>query len=306
MNKNLYLFLAKHQGLRRELSVKNEEREEALRRFEKEQETEVPYAWLEKQVLVRETVIQGCRCVILSGKTGAADRAVLYLYGGAFLTGAKALDFQLGAYLAKNTGQDVWILLYPLFPKHLIHESAEAVLEAMKRMAGHYDRHHITWFGFSSGASLCMYAWMMNRRESRCVPMPERMILNSPVLRVPVSEEEKRRMEAVQDDLLPPVFFSEEGLCGMMVSRDMAYSYLGDVLSFPLRYFPETDLFFGTNECLRIFLEEFEEKCAKEHISLHVQEGKGLWHCYGLDPRTPEGKAAWMEYISLLKRAGSV
>jgi acetyl esterase/lipase len=258
---------------------------------------------LEKQVIVRETMIDSSRCVILSPMQGTSRKAVLYLYGGAFLRGPAMHDFRLAAYLAQKTGRDIWFLLYPLFPDHLMHETAAAVLACMKKMVKYYSPGRIAWFGFSSGASLCIYAWMMNRHEGMSIPLPNYMILNSPILRVPCTQEERQEMEKIPDILIPPVFLSEEGLAGLMKEREEErHRYLADPLSYQMSYFPETDLYFGTEEIAWIYLAPFLDQSFREHFTLHVHEGKGLWHCYGADDRTEPGKAAWKEYADLLKK----
>ena len=64
---------------------------------------------------------------------------------------------------------------------------------------------------------------------------------------------------------------------------------------------PETDLYVGTREIAFACVEEFEKSCETSGIKLHVHEGLGMMHCWGLYSEMKEGRKLQKEYFDILR-----
>lgn len=72
---------------------------------------------------------------------------------------------------------------------------------------------------------------------------------------------------------------------------------VGDFTDFPKTYF-----YYGENECLYAFADEFKKAMEKYHVSYEIIVGKGMCHCYPLVRFFKEGREAQDEIIELLKQ----
>ena len=292
-----------------DLSFEGEERDAFLSWLSENRKTEVPYEYLMRHTDLAELNTPHCRTLILSPKRNASNTAVLYLYGGGFMNPPSKADYKLAVKIVEETGSDVYFPLYPLFPDRVMHETVEAVTETVRRIHVQYPKDRTYVLGFSSGATLCLYLFLHLKQNGINDLMPGRWILNSPVLRLPPNEDDLRNMRMIEryDAVLPVVFFTNEGLTGLMIEReDPSFRYLCDILAQDLHGMPKTDIYYGTHEIPYAYLEPFRKKCQAEGIRLRVHEGKLMMHCWGLYDVSKEGKAAQEEYLSIIRARNTV
>jgi acetyl esterase/lipase len=83
-----------------------------------------------------------------------ADRALVWLHGGAFVLGSSASYRAMGEALSRAAGASVLLLDYPLAPEHRYPVARDAVLAAVKAIAGRYDR--LALGGDSAGGNLAL------------------------------------------------------------------------------------------------------------------------------------------------------
>ena len=173
-------------------------------------------------------------------------------------------------------------------------------LKVYQAMLERFAAENIRFFGTSSGAgqalSLCVYI----KHESIDVPLPRRLVLQSPGLQVPPSESQKAEMERRKkaDVMIPPGFF--DAIAPVLATGEEAY--LLSPLLYDLTGFPETDIFYGTREVMIAYLKDFQDACKKYGVKLHTHIGKGMMHCWGAMEFVPEAKAVRQEYFSALGR----
>ncbi len=292
-------------GIRESLSVTGSERDAFLAHLkEQRREAEFPYDLLLNDAEAGEIRIGPCRTLILTPKENATGRGVLYLAGGGFMNPPGENDYRLALKITEQTGCDVVLPLYPLFPEHSMDETLKAMLEVIRFMDSRYPKESSAVLGFSSGANLCLYLFLHIMQEKLSCTMPERWILNSPLLRLPPDADELRYMKilAPYDVTLPIEFLQRNGLSGSMI--DAASSDIrrfADISACSLKGMPETDLFFGTHEVAFACMEAFEQRCEADGVNLHVHEGLGMMHCWGLYPAMKEGRKTQKEYFRILK-----
>lgn len=291
-------------GHRKQLSVKGDERDGFLSRAKALQKPHIPYGLILKHADVHQTEISGYPLLILSSRKKSNPDALLYLYGGAFIAPPSSAHFMLAAHLSQFTGCDVYFPLYPLLPDHPIHEAVELVIDVINRVMTRSGAGKTCLIGFSSGANLALYSFMYIHHEGIDSCFPHRLILNSPLLRLPASRADYSAMvmkRPSRDAALPLSFFEADGLAGWMVDHEEErYRYLADVLSYDLHGLPDTDLFYGSAELSEVNLAEMEAKCQKELIRLKVHTGKDMMHCWGLYSIFPEGVETQQEYVRII------
>ncbi len=289
-------------NIRSRLAVTGDDRIRFLSQQKEQQKSGIPYDHLREHADLAERQLGNGRLLILSSRKQPTGTGLLYLYGSHFIDPPRREDFHLAAKLCARTGCDVCLLLYPLFPSHSLHEMTECTQEAIRYLTSRYARSAM--IGFGEGAVLCLDAFIKAKTEGEELVMPSRLILNSPILRFPVSDELMKQIKILDrnDVMIPAEYLSKEGLCAKVVEEEQeSFRYLRDPLSGPLSGLPETDVYFGTYENAYAFLPEFIEKCRRETIQLHIHVGDMLMHCWGLYDNCEESKTVIKEYTELIR-----
>ena len=285
------------------LAVTGEDRRLFLARTRRNQTAEIPYRTLTGRYVLAEKQLSCGKLLLLSSEKKPSGAAVLYLYGSLFLDPPGKEDFRLAGKLVDKTGCDVCFLLMPLFPDHTLKEMTVSVQEAMQYVTTHYPKERTAVLAFSTSCLLCLDALCWSEETSQ-VPMTQRLILNSPVLRIPASEALMKQMCVLDrsDVRIPKEFFSRDGICGALVDAEAEnYRYLRDPLFGSLNRLPETDLYYGTSENASAYLPEITGAYRKANIPLNLHIGEMLMHCWSLYDNCPEAKQTIQEYIERIR-----
>ncbi len=259
-----------------------------------------------KKYFLFDRKVMGHRVLTYQKNENPATGAVLYLFGGGMITGPDNLDFSLSERIMEKTGKDVWFLFYPLCTadRNII-EAYEVCFETYKMMTKAYEADKIGVLGFSSGAGLALGLFLHNNALGKPLPMPGRIIAVSPGglpnKNCAESKELWEKMEALspKDIMIDPAYFNtaREIVKGKMdVPEYMLDATSGDFSDFPKTYF-----YYGENECLYAFAEEFKKTMEKNHVSYEMIVGEGMCHCYPLLRLFREGREAQDKIIELLK-----
>ena len=147
--------------------------------------------------------------------------------------------------------------------------------------------------------SLCLYI----KNKYPDIPIPGRLVLQSPGMQVPPSDRQKAKMEKLkkQDVMIPPAFFDRIA----SVLADGEEAYLLSPLLCDISGFPCIDVFYGTHEVMFAYLDDLKTHCEKYGVPLDVHIGEGMMHCWGAMEFVPEAKAVRQEYFKALNKAGS-
>ena len=143
--------------------------------------------------------------------------------------------------------------------------------------------------------SLCVYI----KSKYPEIPLPGKLVLQSPGLQVPPSETQRIEMDrrSKTDVMIPPRFF--DNIAPVLATGDEAY--LLSPLLYDLTGFPETDVFYGTREVMIAYLDDFKKACKEYGVKLNVHIGKGMMHCWGAMEFVPEARAVRQEYFKALR-----
>lgn len=250
--------------------------------------------------------VMGYRLLSYQKNQMPADGAVLYLFGGGMITQPNQLDFPLAERIMERTGKDVWFLFYPLCSEDVkVDKTYEVSFETYRLMTETYKAENIGVLGFSSGACLSLGIFLHNNALGRPLPMPEKIISVSPGGIPDVTLHENReiweKLNALnpKDIMIEPTYIktAREILKGDKdLPEYMLDGTVGDFTNFPKTYF-----YYGENECLYAYAEEFQKAMEKYHAPYEIIVGKGMCHCYPLARFFKEGRQAQDEIIERLK-----
>ena len=222
------------------------------------------------------------------------------------ITQPDKLDFSLAERIMEKTGKDVWFLFYPLCSEDVkVDKTYDVCFETYRLMIETYKAENISVLGFSSGACLSLGIFLHNNALGRPLPMPGKIISVSPGGIPDLSRDENKEIwEKVnalnhKDIMIEPTYIKtarEIAKGDADLPEYMLDGTVGDFTNFPKTYF-----YYGENECLYAYADEFKKAMEKYHAPYEIIVGKGMCHCYPLVRFFREGREAQDEIIELLK-----
>lgn len=259
----------------------------------------IPYSRLIPEFVVEKRTLGDAPCCVVRVRGTRPEKAVLCLFGVGFVFPHAPGDMLLCAEIAKNCSAEVWMPLYPLAPDNKLIDSVRSIHAVYLKMLETHSAENIRFFGTSSGATLALAECMYIRRGGTDIPMPSRLVLQSPILCLPPTAEQRAEMEKRRrlDVVFPPAFF--ERLTPFL--SDGENDWLLSPLGFDLTGFPPMEVFFGTREILIVCLRELNALCRRCDVPLGVHIGKGMMHCWGAMESLPEAAEVRKEYFRLLR-----
>lgn len=287
-------------GVNKMLDKQGADFEKLLESYKEKQKKplKIPYSKMEA-FDIKTKVIDGTMCYTVNKKGSTPKRAVLYLFGGGYILPPDSGDIILCGQIAENCHAKVWFPLYPMAPEHRLVETLQSTLKVYQDILTEYDASSVRFFGTSSGGGQAMSLCTYIKHENIDIPLPGRLVLQSPGLQIPPSESQKAEMEKRKkmDVMIPPRFF--DNIAPVLATGDEAY--LLSPLLYDLSGFPEIDIFYGTREVMIAYLKDFQETCRKYGVKLNTHIGKDMMHCWGAMEFVPEARAVRQEYFKALQ-----
>ncbi len=262
-------------GVNKMLDKEGEDFQKLLNNYKEKQKKplKIPYQKMGGFDIETKT-IDGTVCYVVNRKNNTPKRAVLYLFGGGYILPPDPGDIVLCGQISENCDAEVWFPLYPMAPEHRLAETLQSTLNVYQEMLKRFNSDDVRFFGTSSGGgqamSLCVY---IKSRHPK-VPLPGKLVLQSPGLQVPPSETQKIEMNkrSKTDVMIPPRFF--DSIAPVLATGDE--SYLLSPLLYDLTGFPEIDVFYGTREVMIAYLDDFKRVCNEYDVKLNVHIGQDM------------------------------
>ncbi len=287
-------------GVNKMLDKQGEDFQKLLEKYKEKQKNplKIPYKKMGDFDIERR-VIDGTECYVVRKKDATPKRAVLYLFGGGYILPPDPGDIILCGQMAENSEAEVWFPLYSMAPEHRLVETLQSTLKVYQAILDRFGSDDVRFFGTSSGGgqalSLCVYI------KSKCpaVPLPGKLVLQSPGLQVPPSDSQRLEMDrrSKSDVMITPGFF--DNIAPVLATGDEAY--LLSPMLYDLTGFSEIDIFYGTREVMIAYLKDFQSVCKKYGVKLNTHIGKGMMHCWGAMEFVPEARAVRQEYFKALR-----
>ncbi len=233
---------------------------------------------------------QGTTYYRIHSQHPVGHRVILYFFGGGYCLPGNAIDFEFGEEMADETGADVWLVWYAMFPDasgmDIARSAVNVYLEALKN----YNEADISLYGNSAGAALCFNTCVFLKKYLPDTPLPGMIAAHSPSMRIPPSAKEQQKMNLLDhlDVMIPADYL------GMYIRRPDIFKTGGfEEFASPIETdwhgFPRTLVVFGTDEVFLSYLPGIRKKCKKDGVELETFVGKGC-HCFSAAGFLPEAQ----------------
>ncbi|MFJ6088011.1 alpha/beta hydrolase fold domain-containing protein [Streptomyces sp. NPDC092369] len=244
-----------------------------------------PPAKLVKRHDVGSRRIDGFECHTVSPRGRRAQRAVVYLHGGAYIRHLSPRHWQLISQLA-DAGARVEVAHYGLAPKYTYRDAYPFVTAVYRDLLGDLEAGQVTIMGDSAGAGLAL--GVAQSLAGSGLPQPARVVLISPWLDITLTNPAIPEIEA-RDPFLTTSSLLAAGR-SWAGGDDPAQPRLSPVNG-PLAPLAPIDAYIGTRDLCYPDVRRLEERAATEEASVNVIVCDGAVHAYPLVP-APEGRTA--------------
>ena len=267
--------------------------------FEKRQTAKKPSHRLMKKYMYQMKVIGGQPCYIVRTQNSNTDKAVLFLFGGGYIMPPDQGDFSFAGEIAKCTGADVYLPMYPLAPRYKLNDTVRSVTDVYQEILQHYEAHNIIFMGNSSGAAFCLSICLFILHERLSIPFPGRLIMMSPGFQMPPSEEQIKRMRNQEKtDIMIPISFCRN-ISQVLINEDSAY--LLNAFGTSWERFPEMDIYYGDRELFYAYIPDIEKAAREGNVSVHIHIGENMMHCWPMLGFTREVKNTRTEIYRIIQ-----
>jgi acetyl esterase/lipase len=223
---------------------------------------------------------------------GKPDKLLLYVHGGAFVSGPAQHHWDSLKEIYKNTNHAIWLCDYPKAPEHKITEISNNIDAIYNEAIKKYKSDNIIVLGDSVGGTLATA--LVQRLVKKGVNIPSKIILISPVMDATmlnplIDEVDKKDIMLSKKGVLSAKVFcaNEDGLEAKEISP----------INGSFSNFPEIILFLAENDITYPDQQLMIEKLKGNNIDYKVYQGKGMPHIWPLLPVIKEGKKALKELI---------
>jgi len=255
-----------------------------------------PPASLGKRHVVSSRRVEGLDCHTVAPRGRPADRAVVYLHGGAYISEIAPQHWALISRMA-DAGVRVEVPIYGLAPQHTYREAYPLVTAVYRDLLADIDAGAVTLVGDSAGGGLAL--GLAQTLDAAGLPQPRRLILLSPWLDLTLSHPDLPALEP-RDPWLSIDGTREAGKAwaGGDDPTDVRLSPGNG----PLAGLPPIDVYVGTRDlCLPDVL-GLRARAAAEGAQVRATVCEGAVHVYPLVP-APEGRAAARRIVRETARA---
>ncbi|MBP5210375.1 MAG: alpha/beta hydrolase [Bacteroidales bacterium] len=233
--------------------------------------------------------------------------AVLYLHGGAYVEEITPFHWDFLAKIAKKTGIEIWVPIYPLAPVHTYMETFSLLENTYKKMLSNHSAGDITFMGDSAGGGLAVA--LCQSLPELDFPQPKQLILFSPWIDATMTNPNISQFADVDPMLNSDILVGaaqrwageETGLIGdSLPLTSKLWDWRISPIYGELSLLPRVELYAGTREILLPDILRFNSLLREAGVGSTLHIGHGCNHVYPLFP-TPEAKSAIKEICEMLK-----
>ncbi len=224
-----------------------------------------------------------------------ANRLILFIPGGAFISGPAQHHWDTAQAIATQTKETIWVCDYPKAPEAKISEISANIDSIYATALEKYAANQIILLGSSVGGTLI--AALTQRLIQKNVNLPLKIILISPVMDATLSNPKIEQLDAIDPMLSKTGVLSAKKMCAE--NND-----LQDVMISPLYgsfdKFPKTIFLLAENDIFYADQQLAIQKLIKAKVDIEVIEGKNMPHIWPILPVMKEAKMALNEIIARL------
>jgi acetyl esterase/lipase len=227
---------------------------------------------------------------------------VFFLHGGGMIMEIQLIHWIVISKLIKDLGLTVWVPAYPLAP-HGFKESTEMLFRVYGKMREENPGSEFTVLGDSAGAALALMLCHHIKALGRLPAMPQKLVLVSPGAFVRQDQGAIRNgmNRILPHDPLLSLRFMDVLRSWMGVDLDRG-SYLDLPMEGDFSHFPETHVFFGTNEIFYAAAAPFIERIKAGGVPVKLYTGEGMMHIWPYMPVSRESRAALKTIFDIIEK----
>lgn len=231
------------------------------------------------------------------GRHRSAEKLLIFIPGGAFISGPAQHHWDIAKEIAKQTHYTIWMCDYPKAPEHQI-TRISANIDAIYRAAlDRYQSNHMSLIGDSAGGTLITS--LMQRLIKSQIELPRKIILVSPVMDASMSNPAIEKVDLIDPMLSKKGVLSAKKMC-------VGNNDLKNVMISPLygsfKDFPETVLCLAENDITYPDQKLAVKKFIDNNIDIRLIEGKNMPHIWPFLPVMKEAKIALKVIIRILNK----
>lgn len=225
----------------------------------------------------------------------ATNKLLLYIHGGAFISGPAKHHWDTIKEIVKQTNHIVWMCDYPKVPENKIQEISENIDLVYKTALEKYSSKQIILIGDSVGGTLITA--LIQRLIEDNNELPHKIILVSPVMDATMSNPQIDKIEAIDPMLSKNGVLSAKRMCAE--NNDLKNTMLSPING-SFDGFPNTILFLAENDITYPDQKIVVQKLIDAKNTIEVIEGKKMPHIWPLLPVMKEAKMALKQIITHL------
>lgn len=266
------------------------------------QEKPLPLEKLHIKYDFEERSAGGTAFYAMSGPKKNDRRLVLYFFGGGYCIPGNSGDFEFAHDISMNTGAEVWLVWYKLFPDASGYDIAKSAADVYEEALKSFTPENISLYGNSSGAALCFNLCVFLRKYRKGIPLPGRIAAHSPSMRIPPNEEEQAFMDK-QDktDVIIPSGYVNMYTDHPEIFKTGGFAEFASPVEQDWKGFPRMLVLFGKDEVFLGYLPGIRRKCREDNVELETFVGPGC-HCFCKAGRLPEAGAGRARIYAFLKK----
>jgi len=226
-----------------------------------------------------------------------ANKLLLFIHGGAFISGPAKHHWDSIQTIATKTNYTVWMCNYPKAPEHKISEISNNIDSVYKTALEHYSPKDIVLIGDSVGGTLITA--LVQRLVKNKTELPIKIILVSPVMDATMSNPHIDKIEPIDPMLSKNGVVSAKRMCAKNsnLNNEMISPINGS-----FENFPTTVVFLAKNDITYPDQQLLVQKLTQANTALEVTEGDGMPHIWPFLPVMKEANQALRKIISILNR----
>ncbi|MBQ7222392.1 MAG: alpha/beta hydrolase [Bacteroidales bacterium] len=227
-----------------------------------------------------------------------ADKCILYLHGGAYVEDITLFHWDFIAKIAKKTGAEIWVPIYPLAPAHTYRETFTLLEKTYDQILDSHRPSEVFFMGDSAGGGLAVALCEMLPGLS--LPQPRSLILLSPWIDATMTNPNITQFADV-DPMLNADGLMVAAQCwagedteiagGVPPEDSMLWDWHISPIYGEYSVLPRVELYAGTREILMPDILKFNTLLREAGVTSYLHIGHGCNHVYPLFP-TPEAKEA--------------
>ena len=224
-----------------------------------------------------------------------AKKLLIFIHGGAFVSGPASHHWDTIKTIAKNTNHKIWLCDYPKAPENKIDTICSEIDAIYKTALESFDAQAITLIGDSVGGNLA--TTLIQRLVANQLEVPNQLILITPVMDASMSNPDIASIEQNDPILAKAGVLSAKTMCaGKHDLKDPLISPIyGSFEGFPAIY-----LFIAQNDIMYPDGKMAAEKMIENGVNLTLIEGINMPHIWPILPVMKEAKTALGQIIAYI------